>query len=113
MKTTSTSITLARVANEVAARGRVSDQELEKILREHGVDQLLSSYKTKLTRYSYLTYNSIEHYYRATPETVATGTIKVTVRPSLNAEEVRRHLVGMLAGYPEIIEVSEVELNET
>jgi len=110
MKTTSTSVTLGKVANEVSARGRVSDQELEKILREHGVDQLRHSYKDKLVRYSYLIYNSVEHYYRATPEAQATGRIRITVRPYLNAEEVRRHLVGMLAGYHGLIEVSEVDL---
>jgi len=110
MKTTSTSVTLGKVTNEVSARGRVSEQELEKILREYGVDQLCQSYKDKLIRYSYLVYNSVEHYYRATPEANATGTIKITVRPYVNSEEVRRHVVGMLAGYHGLIEVSEVDL---
>ena len=110
MKTNSTSAKLGKVANEVSARGRVSEQELEKILREHGVDQLRQSYRDKLIRYSYLVYNSVEHYYRATPEANATGTIKITVRPYLNAEEVRRYLVGLLAGYHGLIEVSEVDL---
>ncbi len=110
MKTTSTSITLAKVANEVAERGLVTEQELETILRDQGVDQAINSYRGKLVRYSYLIYDPIEQRYRATPEARAAGKIMITVRPSLNAKEVRRHLVGLLSGYYGVIDVGEVEL---
>jgi len=83
------------------------------ILREVGITRQVQDYKRKLVLYGYLSYDTdtaADRTYALTPESAKTATITIEVKPSLYAEEVRRHLVEMLAPYGDIIAVSEVEL---
>lgn len=108
MKSNSTTITYARVARRVGEHGRVSELELEEILRENGIYQGTAAAKRNLVTWRYLYYDPVEHKYRITSEGEDTCTISITV-PFLNSKEIRRHLVQTYSGYPGVIEIGEVE----
>lgn len=100
---------MAQVTRRVEAcgGGMVTEDRLERIMREFGITRQKQDYKTKLIEYGYLTYNQEMRRYALTNESMKPGSITITVKPSLYSEEVRRHLVEMLAGY-DAIEVSDV-----
>ena len=107
----SMSTRMAQVTRQVAAcGGRVTEERLDVILREFGITRQRQDYKTKMVEYGYLQYDKVERRYRNTKDGSKVAAIAVTVKPSLYAEEVRRHLVDTLAGYAGLIEISEVEL---
>lgn len=88
--------------------GQVTEDGLDMILRELGITRQKQDYKTKLVEYGYLTYDRHTGNYGLSIESSYAGKITITVKPSLYAEEVRRHLVGTLAGYPDVLEVGDV-----
>ena len=90
-----------------ACGGQVEVKRLDVILREFGITRQKQDYKTKLVDYGYLAQDHHTGKYRLTDESKKAGTIHITVKPSLYAEEVRRHLVEMLAAY-DAIEISDV-----
>lgn len=108
MKTTSTTVTVARIARSVGEIGHVTEPELEMILREHGVHQDATAYKRNLIAWGHLQYDPSERKYRLTKEGGSTSTVTITM-PFLNAKEVRRDLVAKFAGYAPLITVGEVE----
>ena len=111
LRTDSMSTRMAQVTNRVAAcGGRVSEERLDTILREFGIMRQKQDYKTKMVEYSYLELNKYSGYYHTSEHSTKTATIEITVKPSLYAEEVRRHLVETLAAYGGLIEISEVEI---
>jgi len=102
---------MAQITRKVeACGGRVTEEGLNTILREFSITRQKQDYKTKMVEYSYLTYNRSTGMYALSDESKETAFISVTVKPSLYAEEVRRHLVELLAAYEGLIEISEVEI---
>lgn len=111
LRTDSMSTRMAQVTNQVAACGEgVTEDRLDFTLREFGILRQSRDYKTKLIEYGYLRYDRRTGHFSLSPESRKVATIEITVKPSLYAEEVRRHLVETLAAYSGLIEISEVEL---
>lgn len=107
----SMSTRMAQVTRKVeACGGRVTEERLDEILREFAITRQSRDYRTKMVVYGYLQYDQVKRRYQLTEESTQTAFINVTVKPSLYAEEVRRHLVEVLAGYAGLIEISEVEI---
>ncbi len=105
MKSNSISMTLARVANEVIARGGVTSEELEAILNIRGINVLgeVARYKRQLVERGYL--QRVEDQYVATEECQKVGEITIAVTPFQNTEEVRQHLMGVLGPYGGVVTV--------
>jgi len=100
---------MAQIANQVADRGgSVDEEEMDRILTGYGITRQKAHYKRTLVNTGYL-YHAAKQYI-ASEESVKTATIEIAVKPSLFAEEVRRHIVQELAAHEGIIEVGEVEL---
>ena len=111
LRTDSMSTRMAQVTNRVAAcGGRVNEEQFDTILREFGITRQKQDYKTKMVEYSYLNKNKYTGYYHVSEHSRKVATIEIAVKPSLYAEEVRRHLVETLAAYSGLIEISEVEI---
>ena len=111
LRTDSMSAKMAQVTNHViVCGGRVTEEQADFILREFGIVRQARDYKTKLVEYGYLQYDRHTGYFSLSPESRKTAQIEIKVKPSLFAEEVRRHLVETLAAYGGIIEVGEVEI---
>lgn len=109
MQQQSMSVKMARVVHQIDARGgTVEVDELDRILRGVGVVRQAADYRKKLVEYGYLMYERGN--YTPSPESKKSATITITVKPSLIAEEVRLGVLGMLVGYPELIEISDVSL---
>ena len=105
----SMSAKMAKVTVQIDARGGTVDEaELDRILRGFGVVRQAANYRAKLVEYGYLNYD--RGYYHLSAESQESATITIIVTPSLYGEEVRRHLVETLAGYPDLIEVSDVSI---
>lgn len=107
MKTNSTSLTWARVALEVIARGGVTSEELEAILNIRGINVPgeVARYKRQLVERGYL--QKVGDQYIATEECQKVGEIIITVTPPQNTEEVRQHLTSALGPYNGVVTVCE------
>lgn len=111
LRTDSMSARMAQVTNQVAAcGGQVNEGRLDTILREFRITRQKQDYKTKMVEYGYLELNKYTGDYHVSGHSRKVATIEITVKPSLYAEEVRRHLVETLAAYCGLIEISEVEI---
>lgn len=111
LRTDSMSNVMAQITRQIAsAGGCVTEEMMAHVLVGFGITRQKRDYKTKLVEYGYLIYDRAEGTYCLTEESRIGAEITITVKPSLYAEEVRRHLVGMLAGYAGLIEISDVEL---
>lgn len=111
LRQSSMSNRMAHVTRRVeACGGRVTEERLYRIMHEFGITRQKRDYKEKMCLYGYLQYDRTERKYQLTDESSKTAKITLTVKPSLYAEEVRRHLVETLAGYAGLIEISDVEL---
>ncbi len=114
----SMSTRMAKVALQVAADGGcVTEEEMDRILSGFGITRQRHDYKRKMCEYGYLAYNrddtmssALEGQYCLTKESRSKAEITITVKPSLYAEEVRRHIEDVLAAYKGVIEVGEVNL---
>jgi|GEM_PF-5394724 len=107
----SMSTRMAQITQQVAVcGGQVTEDRLDEIMREFGITRQNRDYKKRMVEYSYLQYDRTIGRYCLTDESSRGAAITVTVKPSLYTEEVRRHLVEMLAGYGGLIEIGEVEL---
>jgi len=90
--------------------GAVTEDRVDEILQEFGIMRQKQDYKTKMVEYGYLSYDRSTRTYTLSSASKDTAFITVTVKPSQYANEVRRHLVEMLAAYSGLIEIGEVEL---
>ena len=109
LRTDSMSTRMAQVTNRVVAcGGSATEERLDFILRQFGITRQSRDYKNKLVEYGYLTQDRRTGMFAPSPESCKIATIEVIVKPSLYAEEVRRHLVETLAAYDGLIEISEV-----
>lgn len=107
----SMSTVMAKITRRVEmCGGRVDEDRLDTILREFGITRQNQNYKDKLVEYGYLQYDRARARYCLSVESCKTAKITITVKPSLYAEEVRRHLADGLVGYAGLIEISDVEL---
>jgi len=114
MKSNSTTVTLASVAGNIDQwhYGRVTETELMSILSEYSVHQEAEAYRDKMLKWGWLFFDSANGMYHLTDVGRQTSTIEITV-PRLISKEARRHLVGMLAGFQEILTVGEVENDDS
>lgn len=102
---------MARVTNRIAAMGgRATEEQLDRLLLQQDIVRLRDEYKTKMVSYGYLDYDPRTDKYYLSAESKLTATIEISIKPSLYAEEVRRHLDEMLAEYAGLIEIGKVEL---
>lgn len=107
----SMSTRMAKVTRQIdACGGCATEEKMDRILAGFGITRQRYDYKGKMCEYGYLVYDRAMGTYCLTEESRSEAEITITVKPSLYAEEVRRHLVEMLAAYSGVIEVGEVSL---
>ena len=110
MRPKSMSVTMAHITLAVQRADGMSDSSLVHFMSTFDVTSpgAVKNYKDKLTGLGFLTVCQEDGTYHVTADAATAQEITITVRPGIVADAFRRHIVEMLASFPDLIEISEV-----